>query len=643
MLEVLIPAKLSEAKTTALKVYLKRRVLELKQGNKELYESKIIKWRAAYEARPREEVRQFPFQNASNIIVPIIAIHTDTLHAQIMAAIFKTHPIVVAKILGEQGENATELKDAYEEYMQYVCIEPSELDLYRVYDEGYRECIKYGTVTFKCPWEEKLRDFLIPGGDGTGSSKDFMSRPIYQGPRPEKLPFNSFYLPPQSKTLESADIKCHKRTMMRYELEERKFTDVYLRSEVDEILKVPDRTSPDEVIKQEQQQLGAKTSSSFGHQEWDIWECYISWRYEDEAFAPRMIVTYHEKSDRILRVMWDNYESEWFVGARMSERDDMYYGYGFAETLWSFQEGASETYNGYRDNMTVANTRVWRVNTDSKLHQGYRIYPSAMVPGDKDEIEPMAHGELSQVNIEELRMLLDLSERRSGVTPPQQGYGAGTVGKKGVYSAMGTLAVMQEGNSRKDLNVSDMRDAHVRLMRLVSNQYARFGENKPLHKRRLELFGKKAELIAQAFKRILDGSLGLPVYSSTASVNREVEKQNDILLTQIANRHYQMVAQLLGMLYQQQVPPVVKEYGVEIIRASNFLMKNVFRNFGFDEVERLVPDPLKNVAAQAQKQPQPGQQPLAQGAQPNASDAANPRGAISMPSAPSVSGGEAIQ
>src|SRR6516162_8525981 len=139
MPEQIIPAKLSEEKLSALKVYLRRRVLELTFGMKELYEDKIVKWRWAYDAKPAEDSRQFPFQNASNLIVPIIAIHTDTLHAQLMAAVFRTPPLVVARIMGDQGQDADEIKEAYAEYMQYVGIEPQELDLYRVYNESMRE------------------------------------------------------------------------------------------------------------------------------------------------------------------------------------------------------------------------------------------------------------------------------------------------------------------------------------------------------------------------------------------------------------------------------------------------------------------------------------------------------------------------
>lgn len=650
MAEDIILAKISEEKKTALKAYLKQRIIELKNGMRELYEDKIIKWRAAYEAKPREETRQFPFQNASNIVIPIIGIHTDTLKAQLMAAVFKTQPIVTALILGEFGAESDDLKEAYADYMQYVGIDPSELDLYRVYNEGFGECIKFGTVTFKAPWEKKTRHFLIPAGDGSGevagTASDFLEETIYEGPRPEKLPFNAFYIPPTAKTIESAEIKCHKLTLTKYELQERGFSGLYEKDEVEKALKSPDRPMPDTVIKEEQETLGARTGVGENTQEWDIWECYVQWRYGDEAFAPRMIATYHPQSDTLLRVAWDNFKPEWFVGARLVQRDDLYHGYGFAELVWPFQEGASETYNGYRDNQTVANTRVWRVSVDSKLHQGYRIYPSAMIPAEKDEIEPMAHGDVSQVNLDELRILLDLAERRTGVSPPQQGFGAGTQsGKRGIYSAMGTLSVLQEGNSRKDLSVSDMRDSHVRLMRLVSRQYGVFGAKSKFHEARLELFGKKAPLIKEALEKIVNKKIGLPCYSSSASVNREVEKQNDIMLVQLMDRHYQMITQLLTMIMNPMAPPAAKQYGIEVMVASALLHKKILKNFGHEEVGRLVPDPLKalqaQIAAQAKQQQQlpqggPGGQPQPGSPQPQGAPASS--GGAAPPMAPQPSG-----
>jgi hypothetical protein len=591
------PIRFSVEGEQKLKTHLKNRILALEEGLRDLHEDKLPKWRKAYEAVPREMHREWPFPNASNVVVPIIAIHSDTLLARTMTAVVRTSPIWYSKIYGEHGEGADEIRTAFEDAMQYVGIEPYELDLYRVYHEWFGEAIKYGTSTVKVPWEKVYEDQMITAGDGTGDY-DFLRVINYEGPRPEKLPFEDFLCPPAAKTLDAADIKIHRIRMMRHTLEERRFMQIYDPKKVDGILGHPDKTSPSVNQSLREETLGARTSSSYGYEEYHVYECYLKWRSADNKL-PRIIATYHMKTDTLLRVIFDTNPLPIFVSARLFYRDDMFYGYGFCETLWSFQEEISEIHNQRRDNQTVANTKVWRVDPDSKLHSGFRIYPSAMLPANKDEIEPLEHGSVSSLTIDEEKLSLDLAERRSGVSPPQQGYGAGTQTKKGVYSAAGTMALLQDGNRRTDLNISDFRYAHTVLGRITSMQYAHWG----FGKQRLKLFGAQEDAIVQAFKSIKDGTLGIPIYSSNASINREVEKQNDMMLHQIMNQHYQMVANLVTQMSNPLVPPEVKDYGVKVIKASDSMMKIILKDFGHDEVERLVPK------AEVQKPQAPPQQP----------------------------------
>ena len=616
MSNILQVAKLPPYKEEALARHLDSRIQAIESGSSDLWHNKYPKWRAGYDATPREETRMFPFQNASNLVIPIIAIHADTLHARIMSGIFKTDPLFQTSIYGKWGteEEVGDLKVALQEYLKYVGIEPQELDLYRVYNEYFLECIKYGTSTIKCPWEKKLRSMLLPTSLGDAlkpyeaNKKDFVEETIYEGPRPEKLPFDTFGIPASAKSLEDADIKYHRKPMLRWQLLERRYSGVYDKEAVDAVLGMPDRTSPRETQKQTQQDAGV-TPGNVAQPEWDVFECMVQWRYEDDAFAPKMVVSYHKKSRKILRVLYDNFKDEWYVGARLGRKDDMYHGMGFAEILWYFQEEASEKHNGRNDNQTVANTRVWRVSPESKLHQGYRIYPSAMLPAEEGEIEPMAHGEISSTNMDEERLTLELAERRSGVSPPQQGFGAGTMsGKRGVYSAMGTLSLLQEGNRRSDLTLSDIRDAHVRLGRIVTRQYHELGAGSTFCTERYKLFGERGEIIKKALRMLVERKMGIPVYASSASVNKEVEKQNDIMLSQIVAKHYSMISQLLMQLNQGAIPPQVKEYSLQIIDASNYLMKGILKHFDHDDVDRLIPDPLKKARAAAIGAPPNGQQ-----------------------------------
>src|SRR5882672_10454931 len=156
-----VPVKFGADGEEKLCRHLKSRILALEDGLSQLHEDKITKWRKAYEATPREAVRDFPFYNASNLVVPIIATFSDTLLARVMSAVLKTKPMWFSKIYGVHKDIDDSVRMALQEYMEYVGIEPTELDLYRVYHEWFGDAIQYGTSLLKCPHEIRYRDEVM--------------------------------------------------------------------------------------------------------------------------------------------------------------------------------------------------------------------------------------------------------------------------------------------------------------------------------------------------------------------------------------------------------------------------------------------------------------------------------------------------
>lgn len=589
-----IPFKPTGAALDRLKHYLQDRVQSLTRGLDRLHGMDgVVRWRKAYEAQPAEPSREFPWHNASNLVIPICAIHSDTLLARVMAAVMKTKPLWTVRELGEFRKQAPpDMRSSYEEFLEYVGLEPTELDLYRVYREWFGEAIQLGTSVVKTPWLKEVEDILLPAGDST--ALDEWQRVVrYEGPRPEKLKYENFKFPVSAATIEQMDFKFDVIQMSSYQLQERRYRRLYDATAVSNVLAQPDRTgNTTQVTSQKQQDAKVSQQPSDFNYEWDICECHFKYRMDDRHFT-RIIVHYHEKSNEILRSFYRHgyaIDDETYVAARLFYRNDMFPGMGFGEILLPFQEAISQLENKRQDNMTIANMKLFAVDPDSKLHKGYRIYPGAMLPArqinQQKEIEVLDMGTPVQGEIESERLLLDLAERRSGVSPPLQAQGAGQQTRRGQYTAMGTLSILQEGNTRTDLNVTDIRYAHTRLGRLLSLEYATFGLRDDLKQQ----FGDAGEKIQLALEAILQRRIALPVYASTASVNREVEKQSDMMMNQMMERYHAGVAQMLQSISNPMVPPPMKEYTMQALEAARTLMMATLRHFGYDEVDRLVPE-----------------------------------------------------
>lgn len=289
-----------------------------------------------------------------------------------------------------------------------------------------------------------------------------------------------------------------------------------------------------------------------------------------------------------MRAIYNFYpdNEEPFRMARLGYDDDGLLGYGYAEMLEHYQEEIATKHNQRNDAGTLRNTSIARVSRASKLDSIFSLYPGAVVPGEQNEIEIMQLGSAAESTVPEEQMSLQLAERRAGIDMGIQASGGGTQNpRKGVYSAMGTFSVMQQSNKRSNLRTTDMRYSHISLGRLVLKLYAYFGLGD-----KGRIFGKNEKFLVKALEAVKSGRLNFPVRASTASINRELEKQNDMLLVNVLRQHHMGIAQLMQSVVGGQVPPPLAKYLVKTIRSSDALMHQVLRNFGHDDTSRLLPD-----------------------------------------------------
>ncbi len=595
--------KMGPEETKKRLAYVKAHLDNLISSLKVLRTEKYDKWRKLYEGKPKEEKKSFPWPGASNLEIQVIAQHCDTLLAAILGSIYEVAPLWPLSLVGdyEAADKAEEARNALEEMLSLKGLEQQELDLYRVESIAFGNAIKFGMNAVKTSYQVDIEADVL--GQGSGASMDVREYQRYAGPRPESIPFDKFLITPNATKLETAPFKAHVITLKRHELEERMHRGIYDKAKVESILISPDRGGPDQNETSKEMDAGI---SSKGYdpvtEEWDLYEChYPYWYFVHGKFMKfRIIETYHKRSETSLRAIFnpmpDNEEQ--FVLCRLGYDDRGMYGYGWCEMLEHAQAEISAEHNRSADNNTLANVNAIRVDPDSLADSQFSIYPLSVFPFKKDSMDIIQLGRQNNTGVDRENQMFNIVKARTGVDNGISGSGSGiTNPKRGVYSAMGTFAVMQAGNRRTNIRTTDMRAAHIEIGRKCLRQYSYFGVGDSLRG-----FGKDAEHIERGLKLYADGKLTLPVRAATASVNRELEKQNDIMLVNIAKQHYEGIAGILQNL--AMAPPEMKEYLVNVVTASDALMRRIFKNFGHDDVSRLLPMPaiIKQLKEQANGQ-----------------------------------------
>ena len=586
-----IKASFGEQANKDLEKYVWERITSISNSTSVLREQKLKKWRRLIKGRPASETKSFPWENASNVVIQIIGTCTDILQAAVMGSVWSTLPIYNAQLVGEwdEKEQGEEQRSAIEAAMNYFASEPSELDLMRVESLWFHEAIGIGTSFTKSPYEWMLETQVV-GMDSTSGEpieREFLAK---YGPMPEKLPFEDFGVDPKASTLESADFKYHIRRLKKWDLLDRAQRGIYDKAAVDKIVMTPDRFGASDTKEQQLQDQSITLSNASIDAEWDIYECWLEYYHNSKKY--KLVYTYHYKSRTTIKAVFNFYpdNDNPFRMARLAWDEDGIYGYGFAEMLEHYQEEISTGHNQRCDNRTLGNTSVLRVSRVSKLDSNFSIFPLATIPGEKDEIDVMQLGSNYPPDIQGEQLSISLAERRAGVEMGVSGAGGGTANpKKGVYSAMGTFAVMQAGNKRNNMRTMNMRYAHIELGRLILKLYSHFGLGE-----KGKIFGKQQEFLIKALTSVKEGRLGFPIRAATESINKELEKQNNMLLVNVVKQHHMGIAQILQSIAgpgAEMMPPELKQYLMQTIKASDYLMHDLLKSFEKNDPERLLPLP----------------------------------------------------
>jgi hypothetical protein len=471
-----------------------------------------------------------------------------------------------------------------------MAMSPQELDFYRVEQAWFSSAIRNGTGIIKLPWQYTVESQLISmeGVDGSPMHRfeDFIR---YDGPRPENVPLNKFVTNLNFNKLDDSNFKFEIVTVSKYQLQERKELGIFDPEDIDAIIAQPDRSGRAMLQQYIEESQGINESAGANSEgaEYDLMECWFTYWHNGKKHS--LVAIHHLLSKTKLICFYNYYPKNMCIyeDAKLAYDDDQYLGYGFAEMLKGYQDEISVSHNQRTDAGTLNNTTAFRVNKNSKLHSMLTFYPGVMVPADVNEIERLdtSNPHAGDTNSENLTSAY--AKERSGVDPATGGTGGGIVNnKRGIYSSQGTFAVMQQQNNRTGLRTSDMRSAHTRAGVKFADMYSHFGIGN-----KLKSYGRDADKLKKAMENIKTGKLGLLIRPASASINKEMEKQNDILMSQTLERLYAGDAQIIQSLTTQGMPPELKEYYVEVLKAKNSLMRHILRNFGHDDSARLIPVP----------------------------------------------------
>jgi len=556
--------------------------LDLARQEKEDIVDDWITWQKQYWAQPEAEVKNFPFQRAANIVVPLTAIAVEAIHARIINTIFSVEPFWSIRPRTSRWIDAA---TPVEEWLQTEVENVNALNVYQFSSDSLMELVKLGTCIGKSGYDKIIKKSLRPA---PGGGDDPFYAVQHNGATLEYTPCANFFIRAGEQDPQTSP----------WASEEHVFTWGQLKQ-----MSQGGRMDPKAVEKvkawAESNEVKASGSSAEYHDEIDKLDKFEpEWREEfrvQETWASfdvdgvdgedeEIVFDYHEASMTILSIRANWYADlhrPWRI-ARYVNVEGRIWGIGVGKQNEQFQDMITTINRQRLDNATLANMRMLAIKKQSGISPDEPVFPGKIwfLDDPSRDAQVLQLSEIYPSAYANEQGLLGYSERRTGANDvvlgqPQQG----TPG-----TATGDLARLAEGNKRFDLVLRNIRQWFSLLGQDVLSNYQQFGDQQR-HWLIKEEEGAWVEQILNMPTELVRSGAAIELTATSSIVNRDVEQRQWMSLFQIITNYYAQIIQLAQVM---QDPELLATTAARAVAASDEAMKRLLATFQTPDAEKLL-------------------------------------------------------
>ncbi len=568
------------------------------------WENRILQWRA----KLTEDELDFPYPGASNYELPLTAIHSDPVYADMMQSLHAPEDYWSATA---KRQDRVDFASALRRGM--TALDTRFLKMRRVNSKALLDNIVLGTAVYKNNWRSERVGKRRYRPDGSSERRIVsISQPLI-----EHIPIQRVFFPAYAWSTDfdaqggtrwiAQEFRFNEEEFDRYkggsaELPgwDKEAADMVSKHFVDENEKIRRQTQEDDkfVAFEELHAKVYEVWARFDVAGDGVWEDIVVQLHRDGPWMLRGV--YFPNSHGKHAFHFTNYlPGMGILGIGMAEVDE-----------WA-QEASTDLLNAQIDNARLANTRMYKAPLGANFQQGSAIYPGKVwYLGPDEDVGEVRLSELYPSGFTLLQNLMQFSELRSGVSELRQGNLSGLPSRT---PATSLLSILREGNKRFDMIHANFRDVHGEMgLRMMQNVAQRAQEDPQGW---LAFFAqaigetdaaKILEVLTSAEVDEIEEAFGISVTATSAQVNKEVEKQSFIGMLQITQQIYQALVQT-AILMAQVPDPIVQETAKAAFASGVDILAQLFERFDVKNPQEHLGN-LEALATQLQ----------ADGAQPNA-------------------------
>lgn len=511
-----------------------------------------------YEGVPKLETRDIPIENAPNIEVTIGAISVDMIYAQAIDLLFNTSPFVTVRPIPKKSNDVDMCRKAkaLQRFVNHIA-EDKDAGLRDAVDTSVLGDIKLGTGLIYIPWVERVK-------------KTKSSKVLSRGPKFYSIPLEDLIVPlgadSNIEELPWVGVRFYKTLNELNALVKSSGFDI------DKIQPIDMKSS----VRQVRETLG-KSSDTPQRQNQLYDTIYIPCFYDidGDGIDEDLLVIWNHSGRKAMKIMYNPYDRRPITKMVYQLREHMFFGLGVLQMLMPYEDELSDIHNYTTLNMLLANSRVWVGGAN--LPETLKIWPSRVIP-DAEDLKPLQMADVYNSAWQAQMMTMQLANQRVGVNDVSRG--SSIPSRTPGITAMSFL---QQVNKRFVPAFDSMK---ICVNNALSQALYRYQEKLlagdiKVEESIISILGTEdgIDVIMLLKDEKFDESVTVELNAASASVNREADRQNAIMLTQLLGQYYQKTLELVSVASNPQTPPEVRSVTMKIIAGASEIIDKTIRTF----------------------------------------------------------------
>lgn len=570
--------------------------------------------RALVNYEGKAEEKSFPWPMASNAVIPITAVHVDSLEARHFSAATAHDPVNLIEP-NAQGEIIPGVDVAkFAQWWQNISkwIEKEELQFKSLMEEVVLTFVTYGDAWVHIPWEtEKVMDVTV----GLKGKVEKAERVLWDRPNPKVYHPKDIFVNSWERDKESARRIGFRFDLDLQELELREKQGLYDKDVVKELrqrlsgqqeeLKTLEKklNSPsyfkeyegrfyqrDDLAKKMREKvgLGGGTPNAL-----NMLRIFMREDLDGDGVPEELVFDVEKESGLVPYARYANHEHRLrpLVQFFYAKRAGSIYNRGVPEMLFNIQKILTTTMRDILDNNKVQNTKMFLARKGSPVEEDMKVYPSRLIFVDNIETDfkavDLGTGR-PVTSISDVTFMMTWGERLTGITDSNLG-----IERRSRTPATSQLALLEEGSQRRDRSIDLMRTAmrelwwQIIMLYFQNGDAAKLAEVAATEEADRALFLKAhASVDADLFRSKI---VVRPEVSSN-SLNRSVQRQEKLALFALVQDYYGKIVQLANAIGGAQDDPVMKELFLTFAKGGRRVFRSVLDTFDEKNQDELNPD-----------------------------------------------------